>query len=72
MVEGQRTGRAIVDAKEGRWLPWCIGANVHNAGFRWCGFLSMVFVGHELKHNNDLAVIQSQYELLALNVEMND
>ena len=31
---------------------------------------SLVFVGYELKQNNDLAVVQSQNELLALNVEM--
>ena len=31
---------------------------------------SVVFVGYELKQNNDLAVVQSQYELLALNAEM--
>lgn len=31
---------------------------------------SVVFVGYELKQNNDLAIVQSHYELLALNVEM--
>jgi hypothetical protein len=33
-------------------------------------FASLVFVGYELKRNNDLAVVQSQQELLAISIEM--
>jgi hypothetical protein len=32
--------------------------------------VSLCFVGYELRRNNDIAVVQSQYELLALQVEM--
>ena len=31
---------------------------------------SLLFVGYELKRNNDLAVVQSQQELLAISVEL--
>lgn len=31
---------------------------------------SLLFVGYELKRNNDLAIVQSQYELVSLNVQM--
>ncbi len=31
---------------------------------------SLIFVGYELKKNNDLAIVQSQHELISLNVEM--
>ena len=31
---------------------------------------SLLFVGYELKRNNDFAIVQSQHELISLNVEM--
>ena len=33
-------------------------------------FASLVFVGYELKRNNDLAVVQSQHELVATSIEL--
>jgi hypothetical protein len=33
-------------------------------------FASLVFVGYEIKRNNDLAVVQSQQELLALSIDL--
>ena len=46
--------------------------------FQWLGqilsgltvFASLVFVGYELKRNNDLAVVQSQHELVATSIEL--
>lgn len=46
--------------------------------YKWLGQLtaalaavvSLSFVAYELKRNNDIAVVQSQYELIALQVEM--
>ncbi len=32
--------------------------------------VSLLYVGYEIKRNNDLAVVESQQELLSLNVEM--
>lgn len=64
--------------------PFCPGHSVHKrflmeqSRFHWLGqilgglavFASLVFVGYELKRNNDLAVVQSQQELVATSIEL--